>query len=152
MVGPGLTKQGLSVQALAGSEVEYTRGSNNNKNPPQTPIPCLSTRKPAALPGLQGLDQGTKRQRKRALAGVAQWTEGQPVKQSVSGSIPSQGTCLGYQPGPQEGSRDRQSHTDVSFPLSRPSPLKITLKKKHHHHPKNQKTQVVHREKACSSN
>ena len=30
-----------------------------------------------------------------ALAGVAQWTECQPVNQKVIGLIPSQGTCLG---------------------------------------------------------
>ena len=35
-----------------------------------------------------------------ALAGVAQ-TECQPVKQRVTGSIPSQDTCLGCRPGPQ---------------------------------------------------
>ena len=34
-----------------------------------------------------------------ALAGVAQWTEGRPVKQRAMGSIPSQGTCLGCRPG-----------------------------------------------------
>ena len=36
-----------------------------------------------------------------ALAGVAQWIECQPVKQRVTRSIPSQGTCLGWGPGPQ---------------------------------------------------
>ena len=36
-----------------------------------------------------------------ALAGVAQWIECCPAKQGVAGSIPSQGTCLGYGPGPQ---------------------------------------------------
>ena len=34
------------------------------------------------------------------LAAVAQWIERQPVNQSVAGSIPSQGTCLGCRPGP----------------------------------------------------
>ena len=38
-----------------------------------------------------------------ALAGVAQWTECQPVKQRVAGSIPSQVTCLGCRPGPSVG-------------------------------------------------
>ena len=41
--------------------------------------------------------------RKRALAGVTQWIEHGPVNQRVSGSIPSQGTCLGCGPGPQSG-------------------------------------------------
>ena len=36
-----------------------------------------------------------------ALAGMAQWIEHQPVNQKVSGSIPSQSTCLGCRPGPQ---------------------------------------------------
>ena len=36
-----------------------------------------------------------------ALAGVAQWIEHWTVKQRVTGSIPSQGTCLGCRLGPQ---------------------------------------------------
>ena len=36
-----------------------------------------------------------------ALASVAQWIECRPVNQRVTGLIPSQGTCLGFQPGPQ---------------------------------------------------
>ena len=39
------------------------------------------------------------------------------VNQRAAGSIPSQGTCLGCSPGPQWGPRERQPHTDVSFPL-----------------------------------
>ena len=38
---------------------------------------------------------------KEALTGVAQWIEYRPLKQTVMGSIPSQGTCLGCRPGPQ---------------------------------------------------
>ena len=38
---------------------------------------------------------------KIALAGVAQWIECWPSNQRVSGSILSQGTCLGCGPGPQ---------------------------------------------------
>ena len=37
----------------------------------------------------------------KALAGVAQWIEGQPAKQRVANLIPGQGTCLGCGPGPQ---------------------------------------------------
>ena len=37
----------------------------------------------------------------RALASVAQWIEHPPANQRVTGSIPSQGTCLGCRPGPQ---------------------------------------------------
>ena len=36
-----------------------------------------------------------------ALAGVAQWIEYWTVKQRVTGSVPSQGTCLGCWPRPQ---------------------------------------------------
>ena len=36
-----------------------------------------------------------------ALAGVVQWIEGWPMNQRVCGSIPSQGTCLGFGQGPQ---------------------------------------------------
>ena len=34
------------------------------------------------------------------LAGVAQWIEHEPENQRVTGSIPSQGMCLGCRPGP----------------------------------------------------
>ena len=39
------------------------------------------------------------------LAGVAQWIEHQPANQRAVSSIPSQGTCLGCGPGPQQGVR-----------------------------------------------
>ena len=53
-----------------------------------------------------------------ALAGVGQWTERQPANQGVTGSIPSQGTCLGCRPCPQLGAHERQPHIDISLPLS----------------------------------
>ena len=40
---------------------------------------------------------------KMALAGMAQWIEHQPPNQKVAGSIPRQGTCLRFGPGPQLG-------------------------------------------------
>ena len=52
-----------------------------------------------------------------ALAGVAQWIERGPENQRVVRSIPSQGTCLGCGPGPQERVCKRQPHIDVSLPL-----------------------------------
>ena len=55
-----------------------------------------------------------------ALTGVAQWIEHRAANQRVAGSIPSQGTCLGRRPGPQEGVLKRQSHIDVSLPFSLP--------------------------------
>ena len=57
-----------------------------------------------------------------ALAGAAQWIECQPANQRVTGSIPSQGTCLGFGPGLQLGACERQPH--LMFPLFLPpSPL-----------------------------
>ena len=38
-----------------------------------------------------------------ALASVAQWTEHWAVKERVTGSIPSQDTCLGFRSGPPVG-------------------------------------------------
>ena len=38
---------------------------------------------------------------KIALAGVAQWIECQPMNQRVTSLILSQGSCLGFGPGPQ---------------------------------------------------
>ena len=58
-----------------------------------------------------------------AVAGVAQWTDRWPVNQRVTrvtGSIPSQGTCLGCGSDPQLGSRERQPHFDVSLALFLP--------------------------------
>ena len=57
------------------------------------------------------------------MAGVAQWTECQPVNQRVAGLIPSQGTCLGCRPGPQYGACKREAHIDVSLPLFFPPVL-----------------------------
>ena len=57
---------------------------------------------------------------KVALADVAQWIECQPANQRVSGSIPTQGTCLGCGPGPQWRALERQPYTDVSVPLFLP--------------------------------
>ena len=63
-----------------------------------------------------------------ALVGVVQWIECQPANQRVSGSIPSQGTCLGCGPGPQLGGM-RGNHT-LMF-LSLPAPLLKINKIKH---------------------
>ena len=55
-----------------------------------------------------------------ALAGVAQWIECWPVNPKIAGSIPSQGTCLGCGPGPQQGAHERQLHVGISLPLFLP--------------------------------
>ena len=39
----------------------------------------------------------------RALAGVTQWIVHWPLNQKVAGSVPSRGTRLGCEPGPQLG-------------------------------------------------
>ena len=64
-----------------------------------------------------------------ALAGVAQWIEHQPVNQRVTGSIPSQGTCLGCGPGLRYGACERQPHSDVSLSLSPSLPLSLKINK-----------------------
>ena len=58
-----------------------------------------------------------------ALAGVAQWTRCWPVNQRLAGLIPSQGTCLGCGPGPQDGVHKRQPYIDVPLPIFLPYPL-----------------------------
>ena len=40
-----------------------------------------------------------KNKKKRPLASVAQWIEHQPENRKVTGSIPGQGTRLGFRPG-----------------------------------------------------
>ena len=57
------------------------------------------------------------------MGGVAQWIERWPENQRVAGLIPSQGTCLGCGPGPQQGACKRQPHIDVSLLLFLPSQL-----------------------------
>ena len=47
------------------------------------------------------LTKGDQKEELVALAGVAQWIEHQPANHRVTGWIPSQGTCLGFGPGPQ---------------------------------------------------
>ena len=44
-----------------------------------------------------------KKKEEPALAGVAQWIERLPMSQKITGSIPSQDTCLGCRPGPPLG-------------------------------------------------
>ena len=48
------------------------------------------------------------------LPGVVQWTKCWSANQKVAGSIPSQGTCLSWGPGPHLGACERQQ-IDVSL-------------------------------------
>ena len=64
--------------------------------------------------------QDTLKGGRTALAGIAQWIEGWPEHQRVTGLIPSLGICLGCGPGPQGGALERQPHIDVSLPLFLP--------------------------------
>ena len=50
---------------------------------------------------LEGCTKPVLRDYLWALAGVAQWIDCQPVNRRVTGSIPSQVTCLGCELGPQ---------------------------------------------------
>ena len=61
---------------------------------------------------------------KLALADVAQWIEGKSANQRVTGSTPSQGTCLGGRPCPQSGHvRGKHRLMFLSLSFSFPSPL-----------------------------
>ena len=63
---------------------------------------------------------------KITLAGVAQWIELKPANHTVTGLIPSQGTCLGCRP---RGNPSMfLSHIDVSLFLFLP-PLSIEINK-----------------------
>ena len=64
-----------------------------------------------------------EKKKEGSLAGVAQWIECLPADQRVTGSIPSQGTCLGCRLGPQKGVHKRQPHIDISLRFFLPSPL-----------------------------
>ena len=70
-----------------------------------------------------------------ALTDVAQCIECRPANRKVTGSIPSEGTCLGYRPGPQLGPCERKpievSLAHQCFPpcLSPSLPLSLKLNK-----------------------
>ena len=80
---------------------------------------------------IKGSNGGTERKKGHmkemkfhALATVALWIECWLVNQRVTGSIPSQGTCLGCGPGSQWGVCERQplsTSLSPSFPLSKNS-------------------------------
>ena len=82
---------------------------------------------------------GPRRKKTQALARVAQWIESWPENQRVAGSIPSQGTCLGYGPSTQFGVCRRQLidvslkysvfHLPLFLPLSPLSKNKLKKKK-----------------------
>ena len=63
-----------------------------------------------------------------ALADVAQWIEHQTVKQRVTVSIPSQGSWLGCETGPQKQVA-RGNHTLIFLPFSPSLPLCLKINK-----------------------
>ena len=67
-----------------------------------------------------------------ALAGVPQWIEGWPVNRRVVSLIPSQGTCLGCGPGPQQLIHVSLTHGCFSPSLSPPLPLSLKINFKNH--------------------
>ena len=63
-----------------------------------------------------------------ALTGVAQWFGHCPTKQKVTGSIPGQGTCIGYRPGPGWGvCMGDATHQCVSLSHSPSFPLSLKI-------------------------
>ena len=69
-----------------------------------------------------------------ALASVTQWIERQPANWKVTGSIPSQGTCLGSGPGPclgpvQEAADWSFSRTSIFLALSFSLPFPLSKNK-----------------------
>ena len=71
--------------------IKHLRTSDGKKKSPYMPAPV------DLVPWISAL------KRILVLAAVAQWIECWPVNQRVPGSIPSQVTCLGCRPGPQQG-------------------------------------------------
>ena len=80
-----------------------------------------------------------------AQAGVAQWTECQPVNQRIAGSIPSQGICLGWRSGPLHEGRARGNYTlmFLSLSFSFPSPLSLKKKKEEEGRRKKKKSHTI---------
>ena len=67
-------------------------GGQQSNGSPKMSISCENTIYTArGIKGANGI---------KALTGVAQYLEGRPAKLGVSGSIPSQSTCLVCGPGP----------------------------------------------------
>ena len=60
---------------------------------------------------------------------MAQWIECQPVNQRATGSIPSQGTCLGHEGQVPRGGPVRGNHTLMFVSLSSSLPLSLKINK-----------------------
>ena len=63
---------------------------------------------------------------------MAQWVGRQPAKLKVAGSIPGQGMCLGYGPGPRwEHGKDNLFmfllHINISLPFFHSLPSSLSL-------------------------
>ena len=53
-----------------------------------------------------------------ALADVAMWIERWPANRKVTGSIPTEGMCLGGRPGPKLGACERELIDSMFLSLS----------------------------------
>ena len=70
------------------------------------------------LPVLKGFILKQNKTKQKPSSGSVDWAPA--YKPKGPGSIPSQGTCLGFGSGPLLGARERQPHIDVSLPLFLP--------------------------------
>ena len=94
--------------ARAGSSAQMSNLDTGTTNVPKSAMIHMIGKNPIhALPGIltfkrnckmywMSLNQTVKASEFLALTGVAQWVGHSPRKQKVAGSIPCQGTCLGW--------------------------------------------------------
>ena len=89
------------MKAMQSEIKENVEGTNSEGKETGTQTNNLEQKEEINIQPEQNEETRIQKNEERALAGVAQWIECWPANQRVSGSIPSQGTCLGFGPGPQ---------------------------------------------------
>ena len=99
MVGYGRKIEG-KVKAMKGEMKRNVQGTNSEGKETGTQTNNLEQKEEINIQPEQNEETRIQKNEERALAGVAQWIECWPANQSVTGLIPSQGTCLGCGPGP----------------------------------------------------